>query len=491
MRLTPQEPEIGPNDGFTEANDLFGYADFGTRFANLVGRIDEPLVIVLDGPWGSGKSVFAKQWAGLLRQRGAPVIEFDAFANDFYEDAFVALAAQVYAEAKKTFKESEELPEGFLDKSKKLGKALTPTMLRVLTRAVTAGLLSLEDVQTGGDAVKAGIEALGSEGEKAIEAALTERLTQANEEQQEMEAFKLTLSELAEAMTAANKKERATGEENQKEGESDEEERKLAERREYPLVFIIDELDRCRPPFALSLIERIKHLFSVEAVCFVLVTHLPQLETVLQGAYGAMFDARTYLQKFYQFRATLPLELHEPKLRRGTYAQHLWKSLDISFPDKRYDQLVMEDFRELAETRNLSLREIERVITHIALAAASVTSKHMFVAPIIVGLCMMRLQQSGLYEKAQNGRLGWDETYAFLTGRQSIQQSDPNSTSYDHDWALGWWAYCLGATLPVKEVDSYSETLRRYGLQDPGDIILYSCQYIDDLEFAGREEMRT
>lgn len=37
MRLTPQEPEIGPEDGFTEANDLFGYADFGERFANLVG----------------------------------------------------------------------------------------------------------------------------------------------------------------------------------------------------------------------------------------------------------------------------------------------------------------------------------------------------------------------------------------------------------------------------------------------------------------------
>lgn len=31
MRLTPQEPEIGPKDGF-EKHDLFGYADFGARF---------------------------------------------------------------------------------------------------------------------------------------------------------------------------------------------------------------------------------------------------------------------------------------------------------------------------------------------------------------------------------------------------------------------------------------------------------------------------
>ena len=211
MRLTPIEPEIGPEDGFTEDNDLFRYAEFGDRFANLVGSIDEPLVIVLDGPWGSGKSVFAKQWAGLLRKRCAPVIEFDAFANDFYEDAFVALSAQIYAGAKETLKVNESLPEGFLVKSKKLGKALTPTMLRVLTRAVTAGLLSVEDVQAGGDAVKAGIEVLGSEGEKAIDEALTERLTKANDDQQEMEAFKQTLSELAKAMTAANSKDEPTG----------------------------------------------------------------------------------------------------------------------------------------------------------------------------------------------------------------------------------------------------------------------------------------
>ena len=71
MRLTPKEPEIPENGGFTDENDLFGYRDFGGRLANLVQNIDEPLVITLDGPWGSGKSVFVKQWAGLLRACGA------------------------------------------------------------------------------------------------------------------------------------------------------------------------------------------------------------------------------------------------------------------------------------------------------------------------------------------------------------------------------------------------------------------------------------
>ncbi|KAA0684894.1 P-loop NTPase fold protein [Azospirillum brasilense] len=84
---------------------FFGLQPFGENFANLVQRIDEPLVIALDGPWGSGKSPFARQWAGLLRQRKVPVIVFDAFANDHQPDASLALAAEITALAR------QHLPE--------------------------------------------------------------------------------------------------------------------------------------------------------------------------------------------------------------------------------------------------------------------------------------------------------------------------------------------------------------------------------------------
>ena len=50
MRLTPQEPEIEPEDGFTEADDFFSYADVGEHSADPVCRINEPFVIILDGP---------------------------------------------------------------------------------------------------------------------------------------------------------------------------------------------------------------------------------------------------------------------------------------------------------------------------------------------------------------------------------------------------------------------------------------------------------
>ena len=59
---------------------------FGERFANIVETLDS-VAVVLDGPWGSGKTTFTQQWAGLLRQREHAVVQFDAFANDYQDTA--------------------------------------------------------------------------------------------------------------------------------------------------------------------------------------------------------------------------------------------------------------------------------------------------------------------------------------------------------------------------------------------------------------------
>jgi hypothetical protein len=65
-----------------------------------------------------------------------------------------------------------------------------------------------------------------------------------------------------------------------------------------PLIFIVDELDRCRPSFSLELLEIIKHFFQVENVHFVPGVHMEQLKNSVKVTYGPDIDAQLYLQKF-------------------------------------------------------------------------------------------------------------------------------------------------------------------------------------------------
>ena len=437
MRLTPPEPKI-PEEGFTTENDLFGYRPFAERLTNLVQNIEEPLVIALDGPWGSGKSVFVKQWAGLLRQRGAHVIQFDAFGNDHFEDAFLALSAEIHTSAKAKLDDGEPTVVEYFDKVKKAGKAMLPTAMRIAVRAGTAGLLSLEDIQESRDILKATIE----KSAEVVEEVISERLLKLDEERNALQDFRNTLSQLA-------------GKLGKHDGDTS----------SFPLIFIIDELDRCRPPFALSIIERVKHMFSVPGVCFVFVTHLPQLEQTVQGAYGTTFDAHTYLEKFYHLRVILP----DTKLdggQRARYVSYLWDALGITFPDDMESQNVKGFLTVMAEDHALSLRQLERVMTNLVLVHASVVPVVSFIPQLVVGLCIMRQINPALYEKARKKALTWEEAQAWL------------GESFD----LSWWRYALGAMSEKEERDYFQKYVHKLPRQGaPQNLIPLMTKHIDAL----------
>jgi hypothetical protein len=78
-----------------------------------------------------------------------------------------------------------------------------------------------------------------------------------------------------------------------------------------PIVIVIDELDRCRPSYAIKLLEEIKHLFDVPGVVFVFGMHGDQLARSIGAEYGSSFDGRAYLRRFIGRR----YRLREPKLQ--------------------------------------------------------------------------------------------------------------------------------------------------------------------------------
>lgn len=66
-----------------------------------------------------------------------------------------------------------------------------------------------------------------------------------------------------------------------------------------PLFVLIDELDRCRPPFAIAMLERVKHLFEIDQVVFVIATDTEQLSHSIGAVYGGDFNSEGYLSRFF------------------------------------------------------------------------------------------------------------------------------------------------------------------------------------------------
>jgi len=74
-----------------------------------------------------------------------------------------------------------------------------------------------------------------------------------------------------------------------------------------PIVLIIDELDRCRPNYAVEVLEQVKHFFSVKGIVFVLSIDKDQLGNAIKGVYGSEnIDANEYLRRFIDLEYSIP-----------------------------------------------------------------------------------------------------------------------------------------------------------------------------------------
>ena len=95
MRTLPKEIDIDPSDPFK--NDTLGKKEYAVQLKNLMEQVEEPLVLAINAPWGEGKTTFVKMWQILLEQKGFKTVFFDAFANDYIHDPFLAVVSEIYS----------------------------------------------------------------------------------------------------------------------------------------------------------------------------------------------------------------------------------------------------------------------------------------------------------------------------------------------------------------------------------------------------------
>jgi energy-coupling factor transporter ATP-binding protein EcfA2 len=415
MRIFPPRIEISDDEGFQPEKDIFKRANFGIGLANVIGAVEDPMVVAIDGQWGSGKTTFVKMWAGLLRQRGHPVIYFDAFANDYIDDAFLAISGEVVALSQQKQKESTPGHKKFLAKAARAGRALLRSGTKIGVKAATLGALDAADLAE----LKSVADDIADEVSLKSDEYIETLILRHREERQSIESFRTALSELANELGASH------------EGQGS-----------LPLIFIVDELDRCKPPFALDLLEKIKHVFSVSGVHFVLVTHLAQLENVVRFSYGNEIDAITYLQKFYN------LIVHLPGDSKHDHERISRKFIAYLRPYFVFDDSALEFIELASRARSLSLRSIEKILVYLSLAIAFTNSKkssYFRPPPILAGLCVLKVVAPQLFEKAKSGLLTYEEAF------EAFGFSKWPEKSTARQWALQWWQYALHKDIDFRD----------------------------------------
>jgi hypothetical protein len=328
--------------------DKLGRRKVADYLTPVVESINQPFVISLAAPFGTGKSFFLECWKSDLQKQGFHTVLFNAWETDFSQDALFAFInaitsqigqgtkQKITAKAKNKFESLTNVAGGFMRKD------LLPLIARVLTRKALGDLEAAELIEKFGsnsDEVEDLLGKFAEEGLKAQEAA-----------EDTLGKFR---ARLAEAASEVFKKSPEPGK------------RKI-------LIFV-DELDRCRPNYAIQVLETIKHFFSVEGLVFILAIDNRQLENAIKSVYGPAIDADAYLRRFIDWRFLLPDPSHKE------YANFLCDKFalsEINHIKKGVKLSLLGDFIALffifSVSANLSLRQIEQCFTDINLAVRSV-----------------------------------------------------------------------------------------------------------------------
>ena len=245
------------------------------------------LCFALDAPWGLGKSFFIERWAQDLRDNlSHPVIVFDAWKNDLSQEPLLGFISEL---RKQLIVWVRKIPPGerhaysilseIKDFTAQARRALLPSIAAVgkgvAKHYLKEGADELAELWSS-DATEVPAESTG----KFFDAAMTDKALD--------KLFTKTLQAHTERIAAVNKlKEHLQNLLDQIQRHST---------AISPMFVFIDELDRCRPTYAIELLEGIKHLFDVHGICFCISTNLPQLSASIKGVYGGEFDARMYVK---------------------------------------------------------------------------------------------------------------------------------------------------------------------------------------------------
>lgn len=362
-QVKPSEIEIVKENPFQ--NCRLGRLSYAEVLKTLITVNHTGCVISINGEWGAGKTTFIKMFKQMLENDGYSTLYFNAWDTDYISDPIIGLLGEM-----KTIRggKTQNLMTA-IDSISTVMAHVVP----ILGKKIVENYIGKEAAEVVEGVLEGGADIFKRE------------IDRYKEEQQSILNFKKSLGAFVKDLNE-NK----------------------------PLVFIVDELDRCTPHYAVKVLERIKHLFSVQQIVFLVSVDKGQLCNSIRGYYGSdRIDAEEYLRRFFDLEYVLPKpdykEFVKFEFDRLDFETFLRKDNEIF----RWKDSVIEICTiVLAETK-LNLRQVQRLLSRLRLVYSTiVTGKNYesgaFLTPIFL-LIYLRTVYYEVYYKIKEHELELQE----------------------------------------------------------------------------------
>lgn len=273
-------------------NDLLGRKDIAQLWQDTLLKSGKHFVMAVDASWGMGKSYFARNWECKLLHDDYKVCYIDAFKYDFTDDPFMTITSNLIEAFE--FTELEEV-------SNKLNTFFRAFKgyLGAVVPALVGGAVKLISGIPYADLVAEIASGLTDATGKAVKEAKNKSMNPADEVLQSALSYSAAMTQFRDKLTELIEKQNL----------------------DKPFIVIVDELDRCKPTYAIEFLEKLKHLFNIPNIIFILFINEDELANAISHTYG--IDGKNYLGKFIQVFSRFN--------RYQYYNSHIW-----SYINKKY-----------------------------------------------------------------------------------------------------------------------------------------------------------
>jgi hypothetical protein len=266
-------------------DDSLDFESYAQQFYDLITQNklvseNSSLNIALTAQWGSGKTYFLKNFQTKFKETSDNIIitYYSSWSNDEYNNAiapFISMLLEVLS------LQEDETKDENARKFLKSASTIVNYSKNIIFKNIIKNLFELKfpivkdifEKLFEGVSIEEVKSMLESDNFSTIK---NEELNHYSEYVNAKKEFKKSLSEYLKSKE--NKK----------------------------LIILIDELDRCKPSFALQTLEVVKHLFDIKNIIFVFGTDVDNLSSIIKKEYGSSIDPAGYLRRFFDYQFELP-----------------------------------------------------------------------------------------------------------------------------------------------------------------------------------------